>query len=318
MRDITFTADKNMTLAPILLFAYNRPDHLAQTLSALQANHLAAESTLYIYSDAPASDSDIAGVAAVRAMIAQVEGFKQVELILRDTNWGLAASIIDGVTERVKQWGRVIVLEDDLLTSPYFLTFMNEGLSLYAHTEQVMCVQAHLLATAEPLPETFFIRFANSWGWATWDRAWAHFQPDGAKLLSQLEQRQATRRFDFDGRYPFTRMLRRQIAGQNHSWAIRWNASLFLADGLSLNAGRSLIRNIGTDGSGTNFKRAAEFRTDLYAGDAPLWINPEAPLEESEIARRAIGRVFAYEYSKITKAKNLLLQLWHRFTSLFS
>ena len=307
-----------MTLAPILLFAYNRPDHLAQTLSALRANLLAAESTLYIYSDAPATEKDAAGVAAVRALIQNVEGFQHVEVIERDTNWGLATNIIAGVTERVNAWGRVIVLEDDLLTSPYFLTFMNEGLSLYATIEQVMCVQAHVLATPEQLPETFFIRFANSWGWATWQRAWQQFEPDGRVLLRGLEQRQATRRFDFDGRYPFTRMLRRQIAGQNHSWAIRWNASLFLADGLSLNAGRSLVRNIGTDGSGTNFKRAAEFRTNLYAGDAPLRLTPEAPLVESELARRAIGRIFAYEYSKITKAKHLVFQLWRRFSALFS
>ena len=176
-----------METAPILLFAYNRPDHLQRTLDALRANELASQSDLYVYSDAPATAAHEAGVAEVRRLISRIEGFRSVTVSEQPVNRGLARSIIDEVTEMVNRCGRVIVLEDDLITSPWFLTFMNEGLELYADDERVMNVQGHVLKTKIPVPETFFIRFANSWGWGTWKRAWDLFEPDGRKLLARLE-----------------------------------------------------------------------------------------------------------------------------------
>lgn len=300
-----------MKTAPVLLFCYNRPVHLARTIEALRANRLAAESDLFIFSDAPARPAHAPDVARVRELIARVEGFRTVTVSEQTVNRGLAASVIEEVTRMVKRFGRVIVLEDDLVTSPFFLTFMNEGLELYAADPKVMNVQAHVLHTRHRMPETFFIRFANSWGWGTWERAWNLFEADGTKLLERLERERLTRRFDFDGRYPFTRMLRRQIAGLNHSWAIRWNATVFLEGGLSLNAGRSLVRNIGTDGSGTNFTSEAGYFTVLDT-KGPVCIDPSAPLVEDADARHAIGKVFAYEYSKITKGVRLLRKWWRR------
>ncbi|MEG1616001.1 MAG: glycosyltransferase [Bacteroidales bacterium] len=301
-------------LAPILLLTYTRTDHLARTLHALKANELAAQSDLFIYSDGAASEKDVAAVEGVRMMLKSLTGFKSVTVIEQPVNRGLAANVIAGVTDMTERFGKVIVLEDDLMTSPYFLTFMNEALTLYQEDERVMNVQGHVLHTAHRMPESFFIRFTNSWGWGTWKRAWDQFEPDGRKLLAQLEERGLTREFDFGGLYPFTRMLRRQIAGTAHSWMIRWNATMFLKGGLALNAGRSLVLNIGTDGSGTNFTNAADYYTELDTS-RPIAIDPAQPVKEDAAARLAIGKVYAHEYSKITKTKYLLRGIWRMVRS---
>ena len=202
--------------APILLFVYNRPEHLKQTMETLQNNTLAAESELYIYSDAARKDTDEAAVAEVRNYIHKITGFKSITLIEREKNWGLARNIIDGVTTQVNRFGRVIVMEDDLITAPYFLQFMNDALETYKDEPRVGHIQACDFTNDPSLPDTFLIKFTGSWGWATWDRAWKYFNPDGKELLRQLEERNLTRRFDLNGNYPFTRMLRRQIEGKNN------------------------------------------------------------------------------------------------------
>ena len=241
-----------MIQAPILLFVYNRPIHTQQTVISLLRNELAAESPLYIYSDAAKTNADQNAVEETRNFVRQITGFASVTVIERSENWGLARNIIDGVTTQVNHFGRVIVLEDDLIVAPYFLQFMNDALETYKDEPRVGHIQACDFTNDSSLPDTFLIKFTGSWGWATWDRAWKYFNPDGEVLLKKMEERKLTYKFDFNGNYPFTRMLRRQIEGKNNSWAIRWNASLFLNDILSVNVGRSLVQNNGFDGSGTN------------------------------------------------------------------
>lgn len=224
-----------MNYAPILLFVYNRPGHLRQTVEALQNNVLAPQSDLFIYSDAPKDESSREAVAEVRRLIHSIAGFKSVTITERSENWGLARSIIDGVTTQVNRFGRVIVLEDDLIVAPHFLTFMNDALETYKDEPRVGHIQACDFTKDPSLPDTFLIKWTGSWGWATWARAWQHFNPDGKALLTELKRRRLTRTFDFNGKYGYTRMLRRQTEGKNNSWAIRWNATLFLKDMLSLN-----------------------------------------------------------------------------------
>lgn len=120
------------------------------------------------------------------------------------------------------------------------------------------------------LPDTFLIKWTGSWGWGTWDRAWKHFNADGKALLTELESRKLTYTFDFNGKYGYTRMLRRQIEGKNNSWAIRWNASLFLKGILSLNVGKSLVQNEGFDGSGTNCGGGGLYASELYMERLPV------------------------------------------------
>lgn len=298
--------------APILLFVYNRPAHVRRTVEALQANLLAAESDLFVYSDAAKDDTARAAVEEVRAYVRQIRGFRSVTLTERTENWGLARSIIDGVTTQVNRFGQVIVLEDDLITAPYFLSFMNDALEAYKDDPRVGHIHACEFTQDASLPDTFLIRWTGSWGWATWARAWKHFNPDGQALLDELLARRLDYTFDFNGKYGYTRMLRRQIAGKNNSWAIRWNASLFLKGILSLNAGRSLVQNIGFDGSGTNCGNEDLYGTRLYQQRLP--VRALADIEENKAARRAMSRYYqrtnSFQSKLIRRLKELTRRLW--------
>ncbi|MDD6744516.1 MAG: glycosyltransferase [Bacteroidales bacterium] len=295
-----------MTLSPILLFVYNRPAHTRRALESLLRNAEAARSRLIVYSDAAKTAADEPLVAEVRRLVHGIKGFAEVEIVLREKNWGLARNIIDGVTRATDTYGRVIVLEDDLVVAPYFLRFMNEALEVYKDEPKVGHIQACDFTQDPSLPDTFLILFTGSWGWGTWQRAWQHFCPDGQVLLDQLEARHLTRRFDFGGKYPFTRMLRRQIAGRNNSWAIRWNASLFLKGILSLNVGRSLVQNEGFDGSGTHCGGGGLHSSLLY--QQPLPVTRITPVVENEAARRAFARYYARTNSFWAKVRRRLLR----------
>ena len=252
--------DKN--LAPIVLFIYNRPWHTQQTVETLQKNELANESELFIYSDAAKNEQASESVNAVREYIKTINGFKEITIILRDKNWGLADSIIDGVTKIVNEYGRIIVLEDDLVTSPYFLKFMNEGLTMYENEDKVASIHGYIYPI-DNLPNTFFIKGADCWGWATWKRAWDVFEPNGQKILDELKSRGLEKGADFNNSYGLTQMLKDQIKGKNNSWAVRWYMSAFLKDMLTLYPGKSYVQNIGDDDSGTHCGVSDIFRVEL-------------------------------------------------------
>ncbi|MBQ1582734.1 MAG: glycosyltransferase [Prevotella sp.] len=289
-----------MTLAPILLFVYNRPLHVRRSIESLLANELAKDSELYIFSDAAKDETAQPNVNEVRQFIHSIKGFKEIHYVERTENWGLARNIIDGVTTLVNQYGRVIVLEDDLIVAPYFLQFMNDALETYKDEENVCHIQACDFTKDPILPDTFLIKWTGSWGWATWKRAWKLFNPNGQELLDELIRRKLTYRFDFNGKYGYTRMLRNQIKGKNNSWAIRWNASLFLADKLSLNVGKSLIQNEGFDGSGTNCGSGNLYDSDLWT--KPLPVVKIQPIVENEAARQAFSNYYARTNSFFAKA----------------
>jgi acetyltransferase-like isoleucine patch superfamily enzyme len=237
--------------APIALFVYARPDHTARTLTALAANELAAESELFIFSDAARSEKDQIRVDQVRQLAHACQGFKAVHVVERPNNFGLAKSITEGVTALTKAHGRVIVLEDDLVTGPAFLHYMNAGLDRYATDERVMQIGGYNHSSEhEGEADTCFLPLTTSWGWATWERAWAHW-PHQNGMFEKLERSRALRKqFDLNGAYPYFQMLLDQRAGKNNSWAIRWYLVVFSRSGLSLFPRRSLVSNIGFDGSG--------------------------------------------------------------------
>lgn len=290
----------NPAYAPILLFVYNRPAHTRRLVESLLRNAEAAGSTLFIYSDAPRDEAARPAVDEVRRYVRALRGFGHVELVERADNWGLARNVIDGVTSVLQRFDRVIVLEDDLVLAPYFLRFMNDALETYRDEPRVGHIQACDFTQDPSLPDTFLIKWTGSWGWATWRRAWTLFNPDGRDLLRRLEERGLTHTFDFDGAYRYTRMLRRQVEGKNNSWAIRWNASLFLADVLSLNVGRSLVQNTGFDGSGTNCGGGGLYASTLWT--QPLPVVKISPIAENLSARRAIARYYRRRFGFWAKA----------------
>lgn len=239
-------------LAPIALFVYNRPAHTERTVKFLQQNDLAAESSLFIFSDGAKSNADEEKVQEVRAYIQQINGFKTIEIIASQTNMGLANAVIAGVSRLTKDYGQVIVFEDDLISSPFTLTFFNEALNRYRNEEKVMHIGAYMYALKdENLPQSFFYRAATSWGWATWERAWQNFEPNIDTLLKQFD---ATKRnaFSIENTMNFWKQMRDFKRRKNNSWAIRWYASIFLKGGITLNPSQSLVNNIGHDGTGVH------------------------------------------------------------------
>lgn len=273
--------------APVALFAFRRPDHLAACVAALASNPTAAGTDLIVFCDGPKTPADAPSTARVRDVAHRIEGFRSLRVVERESNLGLAASVIGGVTEVLGDHERIIVLEDDIVVSVDFLRYMNEGLEMYAADERVVSIHAFSYAVPETLPETFFLRGADCWGWATWRRGWQVFEPDGATLLARLDASGEADLFDFDDGYGYRRMLQDQIAGTNDSWAVRWYASAFLAGRFTLYPGTSLVENIGQDGSGTH-----SVATEALASVAGTMRFPltRVPVEDSVVARAAITR----------------------------
>ena len=221
--------------APIAVFAYNRPDHLAHTIEALKRNDLAENSPLHVFCDGPSNDLEIVKTDAVRSYARHITGFLSVDIIVHQKNLGLATSIKLGVSEIVKRYGKIIVLEDDIVTSPCFLTFMNNALEKYKDSESVMSVSGYLPnIRSNPTDEAFFSRWFSCWGWATWQRAWNQciFDPKAIRLTFNRTRRY---QFGFEGAHPdFWRQLVLNERGKLNTWAIYFYASIFLKNGLNL------------------------------------------------------------------------------------
>lgn len=239
--------------APVVIFAYRRSMHLRHTLKCLAECKEFASSPVIIYVDGPRDNTESADVEATRAAAKEMLG-ERARYVFHEKNMGLARSVIAGVDEIVSQYGRAIVVEDDLWMSPQFLEFMNRALDRYADDESVFQVSGYMFGKPELASQTtaLFLPFIGSWGWATWHRAWCSFDPDATGWLSLRSDSAARRRFNLDNSYDYTTMLFRQMTGQGQSWAIRWYWSVFKANGLVLYPPVSLVRNTGLDGSGTH------------------------------------------------------------------
>lgn len=278
-----------MSFASIALFVYNRPMHIKKTLEALVNNLGSKESELFIFSDGPKNEKDERLVEEVRKILNEVTGFKKIYLIKRKENLGLSKSIISGISEVLENNDRIIVLEDDLVTSKYFLKYINEALDFYYATEQVISIHGYIYPVNAKLPETFFLKGADCWGWATWKRGWNLFESDGKKLLKELIENKLLSDFDWNGSLNNVKMLKNFINGKNDSWAIRWHASAFINNRLTLYPGRSLVQNIGVDGLGTNVKKTKIYNTILAS--QPIEIR-EIPLEENILVKSIISEYF--------------------------
>lgn len=259
-------------------------------MEALLKNLEAADSDLIIFSDAARTPDKEGAVRRVREYVAGIEGFRSLTVHHRPQNFGLAKSIIEGVTEVLTDREQVIVLEDDLETSPHFLRYMNEALSRYADDDRVISVHGWVYPTDRALPEAFFLRGADCWGWATWRRGWTHFNPDGQLLLDELKRKKLVKAFDFNGAYSYSGMLQGQVDGSNDSWAVRWHASAFLANKLTLYPGRSLVHNIGNDSSGEHCSTSSAL--DVELSDTPICLD-NTVVEESAAAKTAIEHFLA-------------------------
>lgn len=296
--------------APIALFVYNRPQHTARTLKFLKQNELAAESRLFVFSDGPKTSEDEDTVQEVRDLLKNIDGFRSVEIIERKQNMGLADSVIAGVSRLVKDYGQVIVFEDDLISSPHTLSYFNQALGLYRWKEKVMHIGAYMYPLKDQdLPQSFFYRAASSWGWATWDSAWKHFEADIDVLMAQFDHKKKAD-FSIDHTMNFWKQMEEFKSGKNNSWAIRWYASIFLQDGLTLNPSHSLVNNIGHDGTGVH-----SGTNDIYTvtvNSKPITRFPEE-LEENAAAYQAIKQFLSTRKGNLwQRIKRYIAQRFNR------
>ncbi len=291
-----------MDLAPIVLFVYNRPDHTKRTLDALSKNTLAEQSVLYIFCDGPkedASDIEIKHINDVRNVVAEKNWCGEVNIIERQENWGLADSIVDGITQVLNKHGEVIVLEDDIITSPGFLQYMNDALSLYEKEDRVMHISGYWfpIRAKYRLPNTFFYNTASCWGWATWKRAWLKYEADPVTIYKKIIERDGDLlKFNIDGTADFEKQLLRNISGEMKTWAVKWYGSIHLNEGYSLHPNHSLCQNIGVDGSGMNIRQ----KTDAYQwnGLSKAIKVDTIPIKENLLARKAMKDFYKQKNNK--------------------
>jgi len=241
-------------LAPIILFVYNRPWHTKMTIEALKENFLASQTDLFIYADGAKSDDTSNKVDEVREYIKKVEGFKKVEVIEQVKNYGLSNSIINGVTKVVNEYGKIIVLEDDMVCSPYFIKFMNDALDFYSNSDNVW----HISGWTYPIElisekDVYFYRVMECWGWATWKGNWSYYEKNTKKLMKEFSKSDINR-FNLDNTYNSWLQIQLNRIMYMDTWAIYWYATIFKENGLCVNPTKSFVKNIGLDGSGQNCK----------------------------------------------------------------
>ncbi len=305
-----------MNYAPITLFCFNRISHLKKVIASLKKNPESKYSDLIIFSDGPKTSLDNENVSAVRTFIKSITGFKSLKIFESSHNKGLAKSIIDGVYEVVNQYGHIIVLEDDIVVSPYFLDYMNKALDMYEKDERIMHINGWLPAFSPLTSSSFFSSVMSCWGWATWKNSWQFFKRDSEYFIKTLSKKQRFTLNINNSSDSFKDIVRNQ-SGEISTWAVFWHASILVKKGLCLSPSMSLTNNIGTDGSGNNFS----FSTSKY--NTPLSTEPitffPKKIENSEDLFLAYSHF--YKSHKLTiwghvksKTKKLLNLIKHTFT----
>lgn len=234
------------------MFVYNRPEHTKKTIQALQSNILASDSDLYIYSDAARTTLDEKSVNEVRLLISNLSGFKSVKITLQDSNIGLAKSIINGVTETVNKYGKIIVLEDDIVTSEHFLNFMNDSLEMYQGNEYVHSISGCNYPVSLDMLEqdTYFLRVPLCWGWATWVEKWELFEKKPEEVSKTPKK--LIEYINFDNTHDYFSQAIKNRNGKLNTWFIFWYIASAKKRMLTLFPKESLVENIGHDGSGEN------------------------------------------------------------------
>jgi hypothetical protein len=299
------------SLAPVALFVFNRPDHTERTLAALRQNVLAPETDLVIFSDAPKRETQAEAVAEVRKVIKGFSGFRSLEVIEREKNMGLAPSIISGVSELCRNYGRVIVLEDDLISSPYFLSYMNAALDAYEDVDNVFSISgfnapSKIMRFPDDYKEDVYFCPRNcSWGWGTWWDRWSSVDWDMKDYEEFRNNKAERRRFNLSGD-DMSEMLDLQMAGKISSWAIRFSYHHFKHNGLAVYPRYSYIHNGGLDDSGVHTKKRDQRlsnREGLLKAPAVVTFPPKAVVDEAVL--RNFRQVNKYRFR--SKAKRVVL-----------
>jgi hypothetical protein len=273
--------------APVVLFAYNRPKCFMRTLKALAANELAESTSLYLFLDGPKNEHDGVFAREIENYFDNIQGFLEKTKYKRSSNLGLKKNIVSGVSQILKHHDRAIFLEDDLVTSPYFLKYMNSSLELYETNPDVCQISgySYLERYFKPSEErdTYFMRGGDCLAWGTWRRSWVHYVDDSKALLSEIYLRKLSKSFDRGGVYPFTQMLSDNITTER-SWAINWYASTFLLNKYCLYPVKSLALHFPGDEGATNYTQLDSDPLMVPLADEPVIVGPIEVQEERVIA----------------------------------
>jgi hypothetical protein len=302
--------------APIAFFVYKRLDHTKQTLEALAANTLAQSSDLFIFSDGPRGERDEEGVLAVRDYIRSIKGFRSVAIKEHEHNQGLAKSLISGITDLCDKYGRVIVVEDDVLTSKYFLQFMNDSLEKYECSEDVFSICGFWPLTPDVGDDkTLFLNYFAVWGWATWKRAWDFYDYNAAGWEALLKNKRMAWDFDLDGRSDCTAILLSQVKDNINTWDVQWGWVIYRDKRLCAFPPYSFTTNIGFDDTGEH----TSLRDRWVVQNINLSINGkikfETNIEMRHDKRSALGKFYYYS---ITSRRGFSLKgiFWTFYRSL--
>jgi acetyltransferase-like isoleucine patch superfamily enzyme len=303
------------SLAPVVLFVYNRPSHTEQTLEALLENDLANQSLLYIYADGPKNflPETVHKINEVRQIIRKKKWCREVVIFESDFNKGLADSIVNGVTEIINKYGKIIVLEDDIITSRGFLKYMNDALTCFENEEAVMHISGYMYPhTIKAEREIVFLRVLSCWGWATWQRAWKNYSNNLDEFLSKLKTREEINRFNIRGNATFFDQLKANHTGRMYTWAVRWYASWFFKNGYSVFPTTSLVQNIGHDGSGVHCTSSNLYDSGRLAESISV---SRQPITENDLFLNLINAFYKNEKSLIIdkKSSNKGLFKWIKY-----
>lgn len=304
-----------MKLAPVALFVYNRADNTRRTLEALAHNTLARETEVYVFSDGGKDEKSWTLVNEVRKVVNEfADAFGGFELIARPENFYLERNIIEGIAQVFTKHDRIIVLEDDIITSPYYLEYMNQAFDLYKDVPRVMHVAGFTNLALDDKP-FYFTPHMSGWGWGTWRDRWdEHFRhyETREEALQGLSPEDLDH-IQYGGVFPCLKSLdKRPIP-----WDICWEIAIYRAKGLCLTPGKTMVRNIGLN-QGTHFRsfrilQRYEFDREPQQQPLPLTKveSPEPnPAIETQFAQAitdwgirytTLGKVVRYLYKKIMK-----------------
>lgn len=281
--------------APVVLFVYNRLDHTVNVIQSLSGNLLAGETDLYVFSDAAKSDAGKEKVNQVREYIHQTDwhnNFKSVTIVQAECNKGLARSIIEGVSSLIEKYGRVIVVEDDLILSPSFLQFMNGALEFYQNVPEIWSISGYsfpMKSLKEYDHDVFYSYRGSSWGWATWSDRWEKVDWEVKQFPELMEDKEWMKRFNRGGN-DLVNMLKLQVEGKIDSWAIRWCFTESNLNMYTVYPKVSYVQNDGCDGSGTHSGKNEAYNTKIQ-GEVKV-----CRFEKLKIEKR-IAKEFYNKYS---------------------
>jgi len=298
-----------MSKIAIAVFAYRRPAHLDHVLQALQVQLKQIPLPLHLFIDGARCEKDIEAVKCCANVATSFARTVDLQMHTSSVNQGLYQSLTKGVTAILEQYDQIVVIEEDILTSPHFLSYMVSALDCYKDQPCVASIHGYLPPIPSPLPESFFLRGADCWGWATWRDRWSLYRHDAAAMAAEIRSRGLSRAFDLGGRVPNLRLLDDRATSRSGSWAICWHASCFLAERYTLHPGRSLVRNIGLDHSGEHCKPSASLEAILT--DTPLPVIRQK-VEENKAIVEAFARQIAPPHVAVRVLRRLRTALLNR------